>query len=48
MIQIARANFCGSEPVSEPVSESVRLPDLELLLCEIESELKMKTTFIPS
>ena len=35
MIQIARANFL--------VRESVRLPDIELLLCETESELKKKT-----
>ena len=29
------------ESVSESISQSVRLPDLELLLCETESELKI-------
>ena len=30
-----------SESVSQSVSQAGRLPDLELLLCETESELKM-------
>ena len=34
-------SFRVSEWVSESVSESARLPDLELLLCETESELKI-------
>ena len=37
LIQTARENFL----VREGGRESVRLPDLELLLCETESELKM-------